>query len=93
MKVTLHLYDELRDLLGQRRLVVSLPAGATLGDLFAQLAREVDPRFAALPNDDRSPFGVNVLVLEGRRIELPRDAGRPLRDGDELHLIPPIAGG
>ena len=59
-----------------------------LADLFVDLASRYDPRFAALPDDEESPFGVNALILDGRRVALPRDANLALADGAELHLIP-----
>ena len=93
MHVTVHVYDRIRDSLGTGRLVADLPAHANLGALFAELARRYDARFAQLPDDEESPFGVNALVLNGRRVSMPRDAGLELSDGDELHLIPPIGGG
>ena len=93
MRVTVHVYDRIRDSLGSGRLVAELPPGSDLAALFAELAERYDPRFAALPNDEDSPFGVNALVLNGRRVVMPRDARVALADGDELHLIPPIGGG
>jgi molybdopterin converting factor small subunit len=93
VRVRVHVYDRIRQALGRGRLEVELPAGATLADLFADLAARYDPRFAALPDDEESPFGVNALILDGRRVALPRDANLALADGAELHLIPPIGGG
>ena len=93
MHVVVHVYDRIRAALGTGRLVVELPPGATLAALFSELADRYDPRFAQLPDDEESPFGVNALVLNGRRVTMPRDAGVALSDGDELHLIPPIGGG
>lgn len=93
MRVRVHVYDRIRQALGTGRLEVELPAGATLADLFVDLAARYDPRFAALPDDEESPFGVNALILDGRRVALPRDAKLALADGAELHLIPPIGGG
>ena len=93
MRVTVHVYDRIRDSLGSGRLVAELPAGSDLATLFSELAERYDPRFAALPNDEDSPFGVNALVLNSRLVMMPRDARVALADGDELHLIPPIGGG
>ncbi len=93
VRVTVHVYDRIRDALGAGRLAADLPDGADLGMLFAELATHYDPHFAELPNDEESPFGVNALVLNGRRVSMPRDASLRLADGDQLHLIPPIGGG
>ncbi|MBA2449440.1 MAG: MoaD/ThiS family protein [Chloroflexi bacterium] len=93
MRVTVHVYDRIRQTLGTRRIEVRLPESATLAALFAELAERYDPRFAALPDDEDSPFGVNALILDGRRVAMPRDADLELTNGAELHLIPPIGGG
>ena len=93
MRVAVHVYDRIRESLGTGRLVAELPPRANLAALFAELAARYDPRFAQLPDDEDSPFGVNALVLNGRRVAMPRDAELELSDGDELHLIPPIGGG
>ena len=93
MHVTVHVYDRIRQTLGTGRLEVDLPEPATLAVLFAELGERYDPRFAALPDDEDSPFGVNALVLDGHRVAMPRDGDLELADGAELHLIPPIGGG
>jgi len=93
MRVSLRVYDRIRETLGTGRLEAELPEGATLAALFMHLGERYDPRFAALPDDEESPFGVNALILDGRRVALPRDADLELADGAELHLIPPIGGG
>jgi molybdopterin converting factor small subunit len=93
VRVTVHVYDHIRDELKQKQLRVVLPSGATLGELFRQLAAEVHPLFGQLADDDTSLYGVNLLVLDGERLSFPRDLDRRPRDGAELHLIPPIVGG
>jgi MoaE-MoaD fusion protein len=66
---------------GQRRLTVTLPEGATVRDLRAQLAADHPSLAALLPR-------VNVAVdLEVARDDHPLDGAR------EVAVLPPVAGG
>jgi len=70
-----------RDLLGTRSLSVELPDGATVADLVAALRGRGAP-FDALPSEP--------AVAVNRAYALPSE---PLRAGDEVAFIPPVAGG
>ena len=93
MRVVVHVYDHIRDALGQGRLEVELSAGTTVRHLFEHLAAEAHPLFGQLVDDDSSLYGVNLLVLDGDRLSFPRDLDRSLAPNSHLHLIPPITGG
>lgn len=69
------------ELLGASEFPLELPAGSTVADAIALIRRSM-PRGAELP--ERPVVAVN---LEQAR------AGRPLQAGDELALLPPMAGG
>ncbi|WP_329054673.1 MoaD/ThiS family protein [Amycolatopsis sp. NBC_01488] len=62
---------------------VQLPSGASVGDAVAEL-RELHP--AALPR----VLDAASYLLDGIAV---RDLTRPLRDGAELDVLPPFAGG
>ena len=70
-----------RDLAGTDELAVELPAGARVADLVRHL-REGGTALASLPE---SP--VVAVNMDYAR------AAVELRDGDEVALIPPVAGG
>lgn len=70
-----------RDLLQTSELAVELTEGSTVGDLIAELRGRGRP-FSGLPSD--SAVAVNREYV---------DASRPLRQGDEVAFIPPVAGG
>ena len=80
MTVTVLLFASYADALGRSTLELSLPAGATVADVVAGLA--------SLPGADRLPPRPLVAVNEryASQDEL-------LRPGDEVALIPPVAGG
>lgn len=70
-----------RDLLGTRTLEVELSDDATVRDLIAAL-RGRGGAFAALPADP--PVAVNRSYV---------DPATRLSEGDEVALLPPVAGG
>lgn len=67
-----------RDRVGEERREVSLPPGATVGDLLGRLREE------GLELPERPSVAVNHSYA---------DAARTLDEGDEVALIPPVAGG
>ncbi len=80
IRVRLRLFASYAEAAGTGELELSLPAGATAADALAAVRRE--PWAARLP--PRPAVAVNL-----------RDAAHDvvLRDGDEVALIPPVAGG
>ena len=81
MHVTIRLFAGLHDLVGEREVVLELPEGATVSELREQLA-------GAYPIV--TPF-LATLVCAVDEEYVP--AEHPLREGDEIALIPPISGG
>jgi MoaE-MoaD fusion protein len=81
MRINLLLFASYRDLTGVSELSVDVRDGASAGDALREL-RQRDTRFAGLP--DRPVVAVNREYAE---------LHAPLSDGDELALLPPVAGG
>jgi molybdopterin synthase catalytic subunit/molybdopterin converting factor small subunit len=81
MQVSVKLFGSLREEAGDRELVVELAEGATVADLRTQLAERL-PSVEKL--GDRLATSVN-LELES--------ADHELHGGDEVALLPPVAGG
>jgi molybdopterin converting factor subunit 1 len=80
MNVTILLFASYADALGTPELEIALPAGATVADAMRTVA--------ALPGAERVPPAPLVAVNE-RYATL----DHALQQGDELALIPPVAGG
>lgn len=80
MTVTLLLFASYADALGRSSLELSLPPGATVSDLL--------DRVRAIGGAERLPPAVVVAVNE--QYASPE---RILSAGDEVALIPPVAGG
>ncbi len=80
--MTVRIFAGLVDIVGRRRLTLTLPAESTVADLFAAIERDTSP-----PPD---LLRMRVAAAVNREY---RPAGHPLRDGDEIALIPPVSGG
>lgn len=81
MRISLRLFAAHRELLGADRLEVQLPSGATVADLLGVLT-------------DQYP-GLG-RALGSARVAVNREYApliTILREGDEVALIPPVAGG
>ncbi len=81
MKVRVLYFAAARDLASVESERVPLKERASVGDLAGEIVR-LHPSLKALERSVR--FSVNFEVAE-------RDA--PLRDGDEVGVLPPVAGG
>ncbi len=80
MSVTVLLFASYADALGASRLALDLPRGATVSDVLADLRRR--------PGADRLPPG--PLVAVNQRYAR---GDTPVHAGDEVAVIPPVAGG
>jgi molybdopterin converting factor small subunit len=80
MTVTALLFASYADALGADSIALDLSAGATIDDAIAELRSK--PGGKVLPG---TPLVALNLVYA--------DGGRLLSDGDELAVIPPVAGG
>ena len=67
-----------------------LPTGATLGQLVEHADDAGIPLRDAL---DHSPHLVDTMMLNGERCPFADNAELVLRDGDEIYLLAPLAGG
>ena len=85
MKLRIRLFAQLREAAGTEVLELQAPETMDVHGLL-EILRDEQPGLAALLVDGASEFRVAV------NLEIaPRD--RPLRDGDEVALIPPVGGG
>ena len=80
MNVRVVLFAKPRELVGQPQVVLALPAGATPADAWSQLSGRYD--LGPLPRSFRCAVNSEYAGWED-----------PLKDGDELAVIPPVSGG
>ena len=81
MRVTVRLFARLRDITGASELTRDLAPGATIGDLWSQLAGE----FPELGQYERSIS--SAVNADYARMTQERQAG------DEVAFLPPVSGG
>ena len=81
MRVRLLLFAQYRDFAGTSELEVDVPAGATAASIVDALRRQGN-------GFERIPAAAAVAI--NQEYAAP---DTPLRDGDEVALIPPVAGG
>jgi molybdopterin converting factor small subunit len=93
LRVTVSLLGVLRDQLGAPSVVVELPAGATYRDLLDSISYSLGSKLAgwAWDNETRS-FSRQMMVSRNLSADL-RDEETVLADGDEIIVVPPLAGG
>ena len=80
MRVRLRLFAMYAEALGRAELALELPAGATAGDALAEVRRR--------PGAERLP--PKPLIAVNQQYAKP---DRTLAEGDEVALLPPVAGG
>lgn len=81
MRVTIRLFAGLHDLAGSAELARDVPAGATVGTVWASLVRE----FPALAPHASSVSG--AVNADYARMT------SPVHEGDEVAFLPPVSGG
>jgi molybdopterin converting factor subunit 1 len=81
MRVTVRLFARLRDIAGAAELSRDVAAGATIGDLWQQLAREF-PELARYERSISSAVNADYARMD-----------QAIGDGDEIAFLPPVSGG
>ena len=91
MSVTLNLPTVLARLAGGQRTIEA--EGATVGDLVSHVAARYPELAPRLRGSDGSPYPYVTYYLNDDDIRLSGGFGAPVRDGDEVIIVPAIAGG
>ena len=81
MRVTVRLFARLRDIAGAAELARDLAPGATIGDLWRQLAGEF-PELAGYERSISSAVNADYARMD-----------HVVGDGDEVAFLPPVSGG
>lgn len=81
MKIRVRLFASMKDIVGQREVVIELPEGVTGSELLHRIAME-HPRL--------KPLLPSLLLAVNREYA---EVTQELKDGDEVAFIPPVSGG
>jgi len=81
MRVTVRLFAAHREAAGTSTYIAELPAGATVSDAYADVC-------GSFPTIART-LGSTAFALNREHV----GADAPLHDGDEIAILPPVAGG
>ena len=92
MKVTLHYYGQLRQLANCESEEVEFDKPSALAELLRRVSGKYDPAFSKILFNARQQPSSSVMLLINQE-PAPRDSSPVVRDGDEVSLIPAIAGG
>ncbi len=94
MRVRIYLYATLRELAGGKRIVeVEVPEGATVLEALLEADRKIPGLAGEILDSGRVREGYKVMV-SGRDVDFEGGPGaRRLREGEEIHVFPPVAGG
>ena len=81
MKIEVQFFSRLRDLAGGSQVTLDLPATSTVADLLARVYTD-HPEMRALDK--------TLLIAVGLEFA---ERTQPLREGDEVSVMPPVQGG
>lgn len=96
MPIKVRGYLTFRDIIGERSIAITNGEILTVNDLLFRLSEELDQRFRGTIYDPRTKIlGENVAVIVNGRSyhNLPNKLETLLKDGDEVAIFPPMAGG
>jgi len=81
MRVTVRLFARLRDIAGAAELTREIPPGATIRNVWRDLAGEY-PDFGPYERSISSALNADYAPMD-----------QVLREGDEIAFLPPVSGG
>lgn len=91
MKIIVRVFGEISSIIG-KRLEVELPYGATVGNLTNKIGEQTNQRQGYL-GEFRIGGKDLAVILNGRSIDLLNGIATILKDGDEVVIMQPTAGG
>jgi len=95
MKISLHTILGIKQVIGQGSIEIDLPQESTIADFLAYVKERwgdrLYPHLFDTVNDTLHPY-VRIMV-NGRMIQYLQGMNTPLKEGDEVLILPPASGG
>lgn len=92
MKVKIRFFAQFRELFGTDIVVEPAP-GTVLSGLIKEIAQKNRQGHDAIFDEKGSFREFVILMQNGRRIDITEAGEKPVADGDEIAVFPPVAGG
>ena len=96
MPIKVRGYLTFREIIGERSIAIAEGETLTINDLLLRMSEDLDQRFRETIYDPRTKIlGEHVAVIVNGRSyhNLPDKLETLLKDGDEVAIFPPMAGG
>jgi molybdopterin synthase sulfur carrier subunit len=95
MKITLHTMLAIKQALGQRQTEIELPQGSTLEGLFVCMKEKWGAKLTPhLFDPDSGAVHSHLrIMVNGQTIQFLNGMETPLKDGDDVAILPLISGG
>jgi MoaD family protein len=94
MDIRVVFFGAVRDVLKTAELRAQLPEAASVGTLLEKLGQQRGPAFRkALFAEDGTLWPTVAVLVNGTNIALAQGLATTLRQGDEVAIVPVIAGG
>ena len=94
-KITLHTILELREVIGQRLTEIDLPDGSTVEDLLTYMREKWGDKLSThlFDPDSGAVLPYVRIMVNGQTIQFLEGMETPLKEGDEVLILPPVSGG
>lgn len=95
MRITLHTILGIKDVVGQRLTEIELPDEVTIKDFLTYIIERWGDELASrlFQPDSFVILPYVRIMVNGQTIEFLEGMETPLRDGDEVLILPPASGG
>jgi molybdopterin synthase sulfur carrier subunit len=92
MRIKVRAFASFREILG-KETDMEMKVGSTISDLLYELASSSPKLREAAFDDSGNPLDYVLLMINRRRIDHSDLEEAELKDGDEVAIFPPVAGG
>jgi MoaD family protein len=96
MPIKIRGYLTFREIIGEREIAITEGEALTVNDLLIRLSEELGQRFREIIYDPQTKILSEhvAVIINGRSyLNLPGKLATLLKDGDEVAIFPPMAGG